>query len=64
MKKEKRTERLPEPKWKPSEVAKVKKHADKLGISVSAYLRQAALNYVPWHSIETSGNDAVQLLKG
>lgn len=47
MKKEKRTERLPEPKWKPSEVAKVKKRADKLGISVSAYLRQAALNYKP-----------------
>lgn len=46
-KKSTRTVRLPEPRWTREESKMVTASAKKLGISVSAYIRQAALCYKP-----------------
>jgi hypothetical protein len=44
-KESKRNERLSEPRWTAEEVAIVEKKAKKMGLSISSYLRFAALNY-------------------
>lgn len=45
--KQKRNERLPEPRWTAEEAAIVKRKAKAQGLGISPYLRQAALCWKP-----------------